>query len=523
MAIAIQTIRFEFNRVGNERYAFTYTGDISDVSGGVSLVFYWKLQSETTWRGESAVSTTDRLFGGRLRRPTDDEIEGELRGTYVENQVYDVWFGIASGSYSTRTYPQPTTDFNTLRDRNVLGWIQGVFDTAVLPYSIGQVSRDQLKAFIRVNYLPPPASSTIYVRYRRSDRGDSEPWAELDPQFVDSATTLRFATPNLTPNRPYVAQVSVSPNYEPHLSTNFISLNLPIPGIIDPGRTFDQHVPFWRNTFRLSGFDLITGELPAGYIQPVKTNVEDLPPELNDLVTRKRELPVADFARELAERVVGGSFEDNQGNWRVISKTLWPDQPIRGVFTTDRFRITERSLRAELRERLSFERVKAQIYRGNVREGFGFSDETIVEVVDVEDNPAKAALYNDRTLDMSGLFTIITEVPGWSRENIALVAEDTPLIVLFDINAVIGGDAAPSELHDCQPGYNVQVELPSPTGFTTYTGMLMNKRIRMDTNGKITHTLTVWVHETVAVEDTFNIVWGDDVLCWGTERICWNG
>ena len=124
---------------------------------------------------------------------------------------------------------------------------------------------------------------------------------------------------------------------------------------------------------------------------------------------------------------------------------------------------------------------------------------------------------------MSGLFTIITEVPGWSRENIALVAEDTPLIVLFDINAVIGGDAAPSELHDCQPGYNVQVELPSPTGFTTYTGMLMNKRIRMDTNGKITHTLTVWVHETVAVEDTFNIVWGDDVLCWGTERICWNG
>ena len=522
MAIAIQTIRFEFNRVGNERYAFTYTGDISDVSGEVSLVYYWKLQSETTWRGDSAVSVPGRLFGGRLRRPTDDEIEGDLRGTYAENQVYDVWFGIASGRYSTRTYPQPTTDFNTLRDRNVLGWIQGVFDTAVLPYSIGQVSRDQLKAVIRVNYLPPPASATIYLRYRRSDR-PNDPWAELTPQFASTATTLRFITPNLTPNRPYVAQVSLTPDYAVHLSTNFISLNLPIAGIIDPGRTFDQHVPFWRSIFGLSGYDLITGELPAGYIQPVRTNAEDLPNELNNLVQRKREIPTADLARELSKRTVAGSFEDNRGNWRAISKTLWQEQPIRGVFTTDKFRITERTLRAELRDRLSIKTVRAQVYRDNERTQFGDTDTTIVEVLDVEDNPIKAALFNDRTLDMSGIFTIITEVPGWSRENVALVAEDTPLIVLFDINGVLDINTAPSELHECQPGFNVQVELPSETGTTVYTGMLMNKRIRVDTNGKVTHTLTVWVHETVEVLDTFDIVWGDDVLTWGTERIGWNG
>ena len=167
--------------------------------------------------------------------------------------------------------------------------------------------------------------------------------------------------------------------------------------------------------------------------------------------------------------------------------------------------------------------MRAQVYLRNVRGEFGPTDRTEVEIREVVTNPEKAALFNDRVHDMSGMFTAIDRVPGWSRENVALVAEDTPLIVLFDIWGALDDDVASSELHECQPGFNVQVELPAPGGRSVYTGTLVNKRIQYDERGRVTHTLAVWVHETTTILDTFNIEWGEDVLTWGTERICWNG
>ena len=262
--------------------------------------------------------------------------------------------------------------------------------------------------------------------------------------------------------------------------------------------SFDRTVSYWRARMGLSSFSMRTGELPAGYIQWEHSNPDGYPEEINAVVTDSRVLSgksirVQDYLRDLASQVVGGTFERSDGSWYVLSKTLWEDQPVVGVFTTDDYRITERSLRSELRERLVTSEVQAQVHRGNVIDGNTVTDETIVSLVTSTSDARKAALNIDKALDLTRLFTIIQEIPGWSREQVALVAEPTPLLVVADVLDIHNEAIDALRLNRIELGNNIEIHLPRNGHTVAFTGTLVGKRVHMAQRVPY-HRLTVWVH-----------------------------
>ena len=113
----------------------------------------------------------------------------------------------------------------------------------------------------------------------------------------------------------------------------------------------------------------------------------------------------------------------------------------------------------------------------------------------------------NRILDLSRLFTSLTAVPNWSRENIALVAEQTPVIIEVDVQAMFTNSNMARCLHDLEPSYNLTVELPYGIGSTAlFTGTLMRKRVSGGWGKVPTHRLSIWVHSIRPI--------GIDILNW---------
>ena len=229
------------------------------------------------------------------------------------------------------------------------------------------------------------------------------------------------------------------------------------------------------------------GELPAGYIDRRLPDPQN--PDAN--------VTIEELGRELARRIVAGSFERSDGSWRFISKTFWPELPVAAEFTSDRFTITEQSLRNELRDRLAFSRVIAQVYVRNeteiVNDEIITTDQTIVTLQNTAIDFRKIALRLDNSLSIQGVFTFLPMIPNTYRENTALVQEDVPLILLADVQAVLGEGVDPNELHSVEPGQNLTIEIDN----TLHTGTLMNKRVFGSNYGNLMqHRMTIWVHSS---------------------------
>ena len=176
-----------------------------------------------------------------------------------------------------------------------------------------------------------------------------------------------------------------------------------------------------------------------------------------------------------------------------------------GVFTTNDYRITERTLRSELRERLATSEVSAQVHRGNVIDGTTVTDETIVALVTSTSDARKLALNIDKTLDLTRLFTIIQEIPGWAREQVALVAAPSPLLVTADIIDVHDKGIDALRLNRIELGNNIEIHLPRDGHTVAFTGTLVQKRVGVNQRVPY-HRLTVWVH-TERRLDVDTLVW----------------
>ena len=325
---------------------------------------------------------------------------------------------------------------------------------------------------------------TLYHRYRREG---AEEWIDGIPQGVRaSGQTFNLTVGGrLYPNRRYEVEISDFDDYNPKLESTVDTPNFTIPGIRDPSLSFEQVLPTLRSILGLADFDMRTGELPAGYIE--ESNTEDAPSL------------VRDFGYLLAQRVGAGAFERSDGSWRFISKTLWAEQQVAANFTLDRFKITEATLRNELRDQLTIS--SASFYLWSFSKTDSSGDATGQQQARINPLPAnfrKIALQIDNELSIPGYFVMIPRIPGNTREIAARLEEGVPLIVLADIQGALDEGVLPPELWTIEPGQNLTVELPHPEGTVTYTGTLMNKRVFGSNYGRLMqHRLTVWVHSAM--------------------------
>ena len=314
---------------------------------------------------------------------------------------------------------------------------------------------------------------------------------------------------NVFPNRDFQIQFSEFADFDPAVLFEWRQPNLVIPGIIDPSLTFDRTVSFWRRELGLSAFSMRTGELPAGYIQWDHANPQSLPIQVNDEIVidipGDKALQVRELLRTLAAQVVGGPFERSDGSWYLLSKTLWKQQPVVGVFTPANYRITEQSLRSELREQLAVSEVQSQVHSDVV--GMDADAKTTVRFVTTESDARKAALSLDKKLNLTSLFAIIQEVPGWSREQTALVQESTPLLVVADILDIHRRAVDALRLNRIEVGNNIEIHLPRGKHTIAYRGTLVGKKIRAS-QGKPFHRLTIWVYEELRL-DVDVLVWDE--------------
>ena len=238
----------------------------------------------------------------------------------------------------------------------------------------------------------------MYGRYRRV--GDEE-WLDHPPLTAtdgNGTEALTTTIRGLFPNRRYQVQFSRWQDYTLFIEVEVLTENFSIPGILDPSLTFDRTVGFWRARLGLADFDLITGELPAGYIQ--RQHVQTA------------QTSVAALGRELARRTVGGAFERSDGSWRFVSKSLWPDRDNVGTITQGRFKLVERTLLNELREQLATTEVQFQAYASANANG------TTNVYVTSQGDPRKQALYGERALNQRGVFVYLSQIPEAHRENV---------------------------------------------------------------------------------------------------------
>ena len=181
-----------------------------------------------------------------------------------------------------------------------------------------------------------------------------------------------------------------------------------------------------------------------------------------------------------------------------------------GVFTPRNYRITERTLRSDLRTELATSSVDVQSFVANVQDPVPGQEQTITQFQRLQNDTTKFGLGLDRALDLTRLFTVITEVPGWSRENIALVGEPTPLLVVADIVDVHDEGIDALRLNRIEPGNNIEIHLPRGPHTVAFKGTLVQKKIGV-TDRVPYHRLTVWVHEERRL-DLDTLVW--DIGFW---------
>ena len=173
-------------------------------------------------------------------------------------------------------------------------------------------------------------------------------------------------------------------------------------------------------------------------------------------------------------------------------------------------------MRSELRERLSVAEVQSQIHAGNVVRGSDVTDETIVRFVTSQSNSRKLALNIDRTLDLTDLFTVIQEIPGWAREQIGIVGDDTPLLLQADILDKHNRGVDALRLNRIEIGNNIEIQLPREGHTVAFRGTLVKKRIRFQDNLPH-HRLTIWVYDERRLDDPV-LVWDEgnwDEGVWG--------
>ena len=329
---------------------------------------------------------------------------------------------------------------------------------------------------------PPPPPPTPNVEFDLGEQVDAITFTEPGPppppaaaefdlgEQVDAITFIFTGPPTPT-----------TPNVEFDLGEQVAAITFSNPdppptitGICDTGLTFDDAADFWDATLGLTDFELVTGALPAGYIQ-------------YDHITRPR-LRVNDLAGELAKRCVAACFETSTGAWRLISKSLWHAQPNVATFGLDRFRIVEHTARSELREQLITSQVRLQTYLAT-----DINNLTTVYVT-AERDPAKLALYGDQTLDQTAMFVYLPGVAGMYREVAALLAEDVPLIMVIDVDAVLDDGVTANELWTVEPGQNLTFEMSYRSGVVTHVGTLINRRVFGRNGGKAQkHRLTIAV------------------------------
>ena len=196
----------------------------------------------------------------------------------------------------------------------------------------------------------------VYHRYRRV--GTTE-WIDGTPQGERVSANQQFGLtvgPRLYPDRRWEVEISDFANYNPKLESTVDTDPIVIPGVVDPSLSFDQAVPTIRSTLGLADFDMTTGELPAGYIDEEYTNFDADP------------ILVREYGFQVSRRTGSGAFERSDGSWRFVSKTLWAEQTVAARFTLDRFKITQQSLRNELRDQLSISRASFTAWVRTIRD-----------------------------------------------------------------------------------------------------------------------------------------------------------
>ena len=469
-----------------------------------NLTWFLRLPSGNRWERRNIVSLISAQRPGRETRWSGiiSPVSGGAWQNLQPVTRYDVSASFSPTSYFTSVVVSlpgdisqtVTTSFTTTRNLR-------------LRIDSQTFNRDRGETTFNIR---PSYSGTAYYRYGRV--GDLD---ESGLITVTSGAVSRLTLREIFPDRDYEFQISEFADYDPALIRNWRQPNLEILGIINPALTFDRTVNFWRSALGLQSFSLITGELPAGYIQSKHTNIEELPDELNDIVTYGKTIVAADLGRQLARRTVAGSFEQGDGSWKLVSKSLWDDQPVLYRFTKDRFRITSRTIRADIRDRLAISEVSVQIFVGNERNATGDeTQQTRVDVVpglDASDSGlirTKIAQNIRRELDLTQLFTYIQQIPGWSRENVALIAEDTPRILIVDIAAQLDPGVSSRELHAAQPSDRISVELSHGDGTAIYTGTLITRRVHgaVADSGALYHRFTIWV-DTIELLNRISLFW----------------
>ena len=387
--------------------------------------------------------------------------------------------------------------------------------------AVGEVSSTAAEVTVGVE-----SGSEVYWRVGRAGE-DAEQTGTLTPPSGQRTTQL--TVDNLYPNRRYYIEFSPTQEFDDVSRAFFNTSNLVIGGIADPSLDFDQTNLFWRSVLGLPNLTLTTGRLPAGYIQLQHSNLTGVSRNIaadtiargltagasvtTSLVETNPMSSVSELGRLLASRCVAGVFELCNGDWELVSRTTWPSRPNLGTFLLDDYAISENTRRSEIREDLAYSRVDAQVHSGLTTNPDGSTSATDTSVFfrPISDNAIKIILGIDRTLDITQLFTVVPEVPGWAREFISLTAEQTPLIVTVDVQATFDDPQKSTTLHEIEPSFNITVELPYQGNETAlYTGMLMRRRVVYNESGTRPpiHQLTIWV-DRITVQ-------GLDILNWST-------
>ena len=466
----------------------------------------------------------------------------------------------------SRSFTTPRLSALTLPDLRVQG---NVYDTDKLFYKFvyrGDVPVDSTTQYeVTLNYLrggvpfasetvtasPPgaPDASTIITASTSSveatevsivisveERGDGSVYwrsgiagtlpSDSGTIFIPTGSRGSSLTINeLTPNRRYFIEFSQDPEFGTVSRLFFDTPNLRIGGVRDPSLDFDQTNLFWRSVLRLPNFTLNTGKLPAGYIQIQHVNLTGVPRSIGgitnidggivrtELVDNNPMSSVRDLGRSMAQRCIASPFELCDGRWELVSRTVWPSRSNLGTFLLSDYNISENTRRSEIREELAYSRVDAQVHSGLARNPDGSTSQTDTTVIfrPIAEDRTKLILDIDRTLDLTNLFTFLPEVPNWSRENIALVSQQTPLIVTVDIQDINEDPTRAEQLQTVEPSFNITVELPYQGHETAlYTGMLMRRRVIYNESGTRPpiHQLTIWV-DRITVQ-------GLDILNWST-------
>ena len=476
----------------NTEFLLRWTGDLSEFSFFVTgrapnlrAAMWFKEADSTQWRRgtERRITQNTDIFLRPVSDPRYTGLRVYTRGvlgvTLAPETTYDFRLYVWDGNSAFRS------NINALPTGTPLDFVEARLRTS-RTQGLRQITATPDTNEVRVTLASTTTRTVIvYHRYRRLGRD----WIDGTPRGYRVGANEQFGLTvggDLYPNRDYEIQISDFADYNPHLPINTKTLNLVIPGVSDPSLSFDQTVGTFDLILGLDDWSMRTGELPAGYIQE---------PKADELLTLPSML-VQEFGYQLARRIGAGAFERADGSWRFISKTLWADQPLAAVFTLDRFKITEQTLRNELREQLDISEFRYTAWQFSQ----GGDDPTGEQSVTVrgDTNPTKTALSIDNRIDLGDLFIIIPGVPGNLRELIARFLEPTPLIVLADIQAILDDDTASAELHTIQPGQNLTIELPHTQGTVTYTGTLINKRIFGSNYGRLmSHRLTIWAHNAV--------------------------